>query len=112
MKVTDYNEVWEEVETQLQVTEWSILNYVSLDVATMLVTNIYITSDIAKGFGQDIPDSLSVISSADRISVIANGCSSFFKSDGNMCLFESLSDDVEQILMILDAALVRIETRS
>lgn len=112
MKVTDYNEVWQEVETQLQVTEWSILNYVSLDVATMLVVNMYLTGDILKGLSQGIPNSISVISSDDRISVIVDGCASFYKSDGPMCQYEDLSDDIEQILMILDAALVRMEARS
>lgn len=108
MKVTDYNEILTEVESQLAQDEWSLLDYVDAETAKIIVANIYMSNDIMKGHGQDIGDTISIISSARYISVIHDGKLGLFKADDLICIYESLTDDISQILMIMQAAFDRM----
>ena len=107
-KITDYNEILSEVTTQLADQEWTITDYMTLDDAAIVVANIYLMSDLCSGFGQDIDNSVSVISSRVRISVIYGVRCGMFKHHEDLCLYESLSDDVSVILMVLQAAFDRM----
>lgn len=107
-KVTDYSEILAEVTTQLADQEWTITDYMTQDNAAIVVANIYLMNDLCAGFGQDIDNSVSVISSRQRISVIYGGRCGMFKHHENLCLYESLSDDVSVILMVLQAAFDRM----
>lgn len=109
MKETDYSKIATEIESQLDSYDWLILDFVSNDVAVQVVLGIYITSDWIKGFGQDIPNTISIISSRDRISTIANGTSSYYKIEGGICLYESLSDDINSILVALEGSIARMQ---
>lgn len=107
-KVTDYSEILTQVTAQLSDQEWSITDYMTQDNAAIVVANIYLMNDLCAGFGQDIDNSVSVISSRQRISVIYGGRCGMFKHHENLCLYESLSDDVSVILMVLQAAFDRM----
>lgn len=107
-KVTDYNEIMTEVTTQLSENEWSILDYVDEETAKLIVTNIYTSNDVMKGYGQDIRGWISVISSRYYISVIRADEMGMFKSDVPICGYENLSEDIAQILMIMQAAFDRM----
>lgn len=107
-KVTDYSEILSEVTTQLSDQEWSITDFMPEDNAAIVVTNIYLMNDLCAGFGQDIDNSVSVISARQRISVIYGGRCGMFKHHENLCLYESLSDDISVILMVLQAAFDRM----
>lgn len=107
-KVTDYSEILSEVTTQLSDQEWSITDFMPKDNAAIVVANIYLMNDLCAGFGQDIDNSVSVISARQRISVIYGGRCGMFKHHENLCLYESLSDDVSVILMVLQAAFDRM----
>lgn len=107
-KVTDYSEILTQVTTQLSDQEWSITDFMPEDNAVIVVANIYLMNDLCAGFGQDIDNSVSVISSRQRISVIYGGRCGMFKHHENLCLYESLSDDVSVILMVLQAAFDRM----
>lgn len=107
-KVTDYNEILTEVKNQLAGQEWTITDYMTEDNAAIVVANIYLMNDLCKGFGQDIDNSVSVISSRQRISVIYGGRCGMFKHNEELCLYESLQDDVSVILMVLQAAFDRM----
>ena len=107
-KVTDYSEILAEVTTQLAGQEWSITDYMTQDNAGIVVANIYLMNDLCSGFGQDIDNSVSVISSKLRISVIYGGKCGMYKHYENLCFFESLSDDISTILMVLQAAFDRM----
>lgn len=110
MKVTNYDSVRVEIEFQLTMTQWSILDYVELDTAILIVFNIYMMSSDCSGFGQDIDGVISVISSKDRISTIANGTSSFYKDDAPICQYNDLEDDINQILIVLQASIERMQS--
>ena len=107
-KVTDYNEILNEVKQQLASQEWTITEYMSMDSAAIIVTNIYMMNDMCVGFGQDVDNSVSVISSLRRISVIYDGRCGMFKHHEDLCIYESLSDDISVILMVLQAAFDRM----
>ena len=107
-KVTDYSEILAEVTTQLAGQEWSITDYMTQDNAAIVVANIYLMNNLCSGFGQDIDNSVSVISSKLRISVIYGGKCGMYKHYENLCFFESLSDDISTILMVLQAAFERM----
>lgn len=107
-KVTDYNEILTEVNTQMASQEWTITDYMTEDHAVIVVANIYLMNDLCKGFGQDIDNSVSVISSRQRISVIYGGQCGMFKYDEELCIYESLQDDISVILMVLQAAFDRM----
>lgn len=107
-KVTNYSEILSQVTTQLSDQEWSITDFMPEDNAAIVVANIYLMNDLCAGFGQDIDNSVSVISSRQRISVIYGGRCGMFKHHENLCLYESLSDDISVILMVLQAAFDRM----
>lgn len=109
MKETDLNAIHTEIQTQLNENPWKVLEYLSIEDATILVMNIYLTNDSQKGHGQDFINSLSVISSQTRIAVIKGKNSSFFKSDLPLCQYNQLWEDIEQILIVLDASIERME---
>ena len=101
-----------EARTQLDADDWAILNYVSNEVAAIMVTNIYTMADLVSGFGQDIPRTISVISNNSRISVIADGAASYYKHDGAICEYDDLEADIHEILIVMEAAIQRMITRS
>lgn len=107
-KVTDYNEILTEVNKQMASQEWTITDYMTEDNAAIVVANIYLMNDLCAGYGQDIDNSVSVISSKQRISVIYGGRCGMFKHHENLCFYESLQDDISVILMVLQAAFDRM----
>lgn len=107
-KVTNYNEILTEVNKQMTGQEWTITDYMTYDNAAIVVANIYLMNDLCSGFGQDIDNSVSVISSKLRISVIYSGRCGMYKHYENLCVYESLQDDISVILMVLQAAFERM----
>lgn len=112
MKETDYNVVRTEALAVIQTDEWQITNYVDDEVASVIVANIYWMADLVSGFGQDIPNIISVISNNSRISVIADGAASFYKHDGNICEYQNLQNDIHEIMIVLETAIQRMISRS
>ena len=109
MKVSDLNQILTEATTQLTDNEWSILNYVDVSTAAIMVLNIYLTNDILNGFGQDVGGAISVISSTYRISTIVNGHSSYYKSGLPICDYEELEGDIHEILFCIQTSIDRME---
>lgn len=109
MKEKDYTKIMAEIAKQLSEHYCPIEEFVDRTTAQILIANIYLTNDLLSGFGQDVIASITVISSPRRISVISNGHSSFYKNDGNICRYESLEDDINEIRITLSAAIDRLE---
>lgn len=109
MKETNYQTIHDEVMAQLLMTEWSITDYLGLDQAIQIVFNIYLTNDVLQGFGQDVKGVISVISSRYRISVIADGSSSWYQEREGICIYDNLDEDVNRILIALQAAITRMQ---
>lgn len=109
MKVIDLNAVRAEVEAQLSDDEWKILEYLTFGQSTLVVLNIYNTNDFVKAFGQDIEDSISIISNNRRISAIHGSHASYWKTDTDICEYKNLQEDITSILIVLEAAINRME---
>lgn len=109
MKVLNLSEVYEEAKSQLESAEWDISDIMGLTVSTLIVTNIYSTNDICRGYGQDYRElDISIISSPHRISVIMMGAATFVKSDKTICGYENLSEDIYSILVNIQACIDRL----
>ena len=108
MKVTDFNQVRNEFYEQLEASEWTIEYLVGEDIASLLLTNVYMMNDVTNGFGQDIPNTLSIISSKKRISVILPEGMSFMVADETICGYEDLQSDCYCILIMVQAVIDRI----
>lgn len=109
-KVTDYAEILTEVNTQLEEKEWSILDYTDQQTAAILVSNIYLTYDVLKAYGQDLDIKFSIICSMSRISVISGSSASCYTFTYPLCDYVDLADDIAEILMVLQAAIDRMES--
>lgn len=110
MKVLNLSEVYAEAKTQIETAEWDIAGLMGTTVATLIVTNIYSTNDICRGFGQDYKDlDISIISSPHRISVIMYGAATFVKSDQTICGYENLQEDIYSILVNIQACIDRLD---
>lgn len=109
MKVTDLNEIRDEIIDQLSDEEWKILEYLTFDQSILVVLNIYNTNDFVKAFGQDIEDSISIISNNRRISAIHGSHASYWKTDTDICEYNNLQEDIASILIVLEAAINRME---
>ena len=108
-KVTDYAQVQAEITRQLDSNPASIEAIIGREMTVMVILNIYMTNDVCVGFGQDLNQKVSVISSRRKISIIIDGHSSFYQDDGVICLYEDLADDIAEILIIMEAAYQRID---
>lgn len=111
MKVTDLNQIRLTVDAYLGLMDWTILEFVDKETATLIVTNIYLTNDKLKGHGQDIENILSVISTRNGISVISNHTASRMNVDYELCEYNDLQDDISNIMNCLEAALTRLTAR-
>lgn len=122
MKETDYSLIQQEISSQLLENDWTILEYLESDICIIAVCNIYTTNDLVTGFGQDYKyrdaetssngyKKLSIISNAERISIIADSKMSYYKADLPICGYESLEEDILNILVIIQAVFDRMESQ-
>lgn len=112
MKVTDMSTVQAAATDLLENDGGTILDFLTIDDAAICLTMIYMTNDLTNGFGQDYQNNISVVSSPTRIAILGFGRHSFYKVDDRICLYESLTDDLREINVVLDAAIARWETQA
>lgn len=122
MKVTDYSVIREEIAQQIADSGNSLVEWIGVENTILAAMSIYLTNDITTGYGQDFyvknneidsenPIKVSVISSPTRISIILDDLSSYYRENEGICNYNSLEDDVHEILMLFDAVVARIESR-
>lgn len=107
MKVTDLNEIKTAATAELNEHGSELLEYLTLDEAANAMTIIYVTNDQMSGHGQDYLGNLSIVSSPTRIAIIFLGHHSYYKTDGNMCDYHDIAEDMAVIRCAIDAALLR-----
>lgn len=123
MKETDYNVIASEIDAQLNSGTCELPALIGSQASILCVMGIYLSNDITSGYGQNFnTDSgysgegangkVSIISSPERISVITLDGMSFYKSDIPICGYESLDEDIANILIIIQAVLDRISSRT
>lgn len=122
MKVKDYAAVCTEVSEQLNDTVYDLGEIWGREISIMIVANIYMMNDLARGYGQDITlatvDSrtgknqlASVISGKDIVSVILPEGGSHYRADLPLCGYENLSEDIRNILILIQACIEQIYSR-
>lgn len=123
MKETDYSVIAKEINSQLRDNSYDIVSMIGTEATIICVMGIYLSNDITSGYGQNFntdvgysgygsEGKVSVISSPERISVITIEGMSFYKSDISICGYESLDEDIANILIIIQTVLDRISSRS
>ena len=112
MKVTDYNVVLAEATKRLEQGDYLILDYLTTDEAAQCMTMIYLCSDLMDAITMDYTGNISVIASQYRIAVLYLKHQSFYKGDTPICQYVNLAEDINEIVLRLDAALERWEEQS
>lgn len=120
MKETDYNVIANMAGMILDENDYTLATFLGRERAIFCVMAIYTTNDICKGYGQDFnlsdeeslfgdPMKVSIISFENGVSVIVDSKSSRYQDRFPMCGYESLHDDLYQIIIDIQAAFDRIE---
>ena len=112
MKVTDYNVVLAEATKKLEKDTSLILDYLTIDEAAQCMTMIYLCSDVMDAITMDYTGNISVIASPYRIAILYLKHQSFYKGDTPICQYVDLTDDMNEIVLRLDAALERWEEQN
>ena len=107
MKVTDYNVVLAAATKVLDRHTCLILDYLTMDEAAQCMTMIYLCSDLMDALTMDYAGNISVIASPYRIAILYLKHQSFYKGDTPICQYIDLADDMNEIVLRLDAALER-----
>lgn len=109
MKELDCTKVVAEINDQMDETDFDLENLIGRTLAVMMVMNIYLTNDVIDAYGQDLKEmGVSIITTRNRCSVIICKHMSWYKLSVPICGYENLTDDIESILMIIQAAIDRI----
>jgi hypothetical protein len=112
MKCTDYNVVLAVAIKKLEQGDCLILDYLTIEEAAQCMTMIYLCSDLMDAITMDYTGNISVIASPYRIAVLYLKHQSFYKGDTPICQYVDLADDINEIVLRLDAALERWEEQN
>ena len=111
-KLTDLNEIRAFAAETIADFGSELLEFLTRDEAINCFTMIYVTNDLTTGFAQDYANNISVLSSPNRIAIIWQGRHSFYKVGGRICLYDAIEDDMNEIRIAMDAALMRWEAQN
>ena len=112
MKVTDYNVVLAEATKRLEQGDCLILDYLTMYEAAQCMTIIYLCSDIMDAITMDYMGNISVIASPYRIAILYLKHQSFYKGDTRICQYVDIAEDMNEIVLRLNAALERWEEQN
>lgn len=121
-KVTNFQTIADVIYHELALNDYDIETIIGTDCTVWCVMGIYLNNDKTSGFGQDFKTmtlgvesnlnvKLSVISSRNRISVILEGQMSYYSDNVDLCGYESLEEDIQAILLWIQTAIDRINSR-
>lgn len=123
MKITTYGVIDAMVRELLPEMCPDLLEKLGEERSVWCVMAIYLMNDVSSGYSQDFTLSreeyhtirrpfLSVISSPNKISVIYCGQMSYYTDSYDVCGYENLHDDISNILIWIQTAFDRINSRS
>lgn len=121
-KVTDLEVLRYAVVAQLAMQDSYLLSLIGEDCAIWCVMGIYLTNDQTSGYGQDFTpkkttevfgyvEAVSVVSFRQGVTVYIDGKSSRYQDRVDLCGYENLNEDVHAIVMYIDTAIERINSR-
>lgn len=111
-KLTDLNEIRAFAAETIDDNGSELLEFLTKEEAIDCFTMIYVTNDRTTGFAQDYENNISVLSSPTRIGIIWQGHHSYYKVGGQICLYNAIEDDMNEIRVAMDAALMRWEEQN
>lgn len=123
MKEQDYNVVLTTAQSVIENQYPDLADIWPNGCAALMVAHVYMMNDLTTGFGQDVqlpgltdekgkPLRASLISSRDLISVILPEGGSHYRADDVLCDYVDLETDIQNICMITQAVIDRIQSRS
>lgn len=110
------------VISQLAMQDSHLLSLIGEDCAIWCVMGIYLTNDQTSGYGQSFKpqepsedfgqvNMVSIISYRNGVSVIIDNQASKYQDNVDLCGYENLNEDVHAIVMYIDTAIERINSR-
>lgn len=122
MKSSTYSDIMVIIEEQLDNVAEELRELMGDDNLKAAILNIYMCSDLVYAFGQDYVmqdfsldtgqiGRISLISTRYSISLIIGNVSSNFKYDMQICLYVDIEDDIATIILVLNAAFDRLNSR-
>lgn len=122
MKSSTYSDIMVIIEEQLDNVAEELRELMGDDNLKAAILNIYMCSDLVYAFGQDYVmqdfsldtgqiGRISLISTRYSISLIIGNVSSSFKYDMQICLYVDMEDDIATIILVLNAAFDRLNSR-
>lgn len=110
MKEFDLKKIIEEIEIQLDSNDYDLEALIGRSLTIMMVLEIYLTNDIIDAHGQDLKElGVSIITTRYRCSIIIGGQMSWYKVEYPICDYQSLQDDVQSILNLIQVVIDRID---
>lgn len=108
MKIENLTELYDTIQWIIGNTQPTIIDYMPSQMLTYVIMNIYLNNDTSKAVTNHVNNSMTIIASEKRVSVIWYEHSTNFRCRVPLCLYENLSDDIGNILSCIDICIDRL----
>lgn len=108
MKIENLTELYDITQMVIDSTHPTIIDYMPSQMLTYVVMNIYLNNDTSKAVTNHVNNSMTIIASEMRVSVIWYKQSTNYRARIPLCLYENLSNDIVNILSCIDICIDRL----
>lgn len=108
MKIENLTELYDTIQLVIDSTQPTIIDYMSPQMLTYVIMNIYLNNDTSKAVTNHVNNSMTIIASEKSVSVIWDGHSTNYRIRVPLCLYENLVDDITNILSCIDICIDRL----
>lgn len=108
MKIENLTELYDITLMAIDNLQPTIIDYMSPQMLTYVIMNIYLNNDTSKAVTNHVNNSMTIIASTSRVSVIWDDHSTNFRCRVPLCVYENLSDDIGNILSCIDICIDRL----
>ena len=108
MKIENLTELYDITQMVIDSTHPAIIDYMPSQMLTYVIMNIYLNNDTSKAVTNHVNNSMTIIASEMRVSVIWDGHSTNYRCRVPLCLYENLSNDIVNILSCIDICIDRL----
>lgn len=108
MKIENLTELYDTIQLAIDNLQPTIIDFMSPRMLTYVVMNIYLNNDTSKAVTNHVNNSMTIIASEMRVSVIWDGHSTNYRCRVPLCLYENLSNDIVNILSCIDICIDRL----
>lgn len=108
MKIENLTELYDTIQDVIDSTIPTIFEYLSSQMLIYVVMNIYLNNDTSKAVTNHVNNSMTIIASEKRVSVIWYEQSTNYRIRVPLCLYENLLDDIVNILSCIEICIERL----